>query len=102
MAYFLNATSDYITFLNNLSKCNIEGVFLPCRDRPSNSNLYKSDEEEAMEGEGDNFWYLGLLGFILLKAPFIFFLQAKVWLNTKQIIAKVKRVFVNMSKRQMF
>ena len=77
MAYFLNATSDYITFLNNLSKCNIEGVFLPCRDRPSNSNFWIkdiSDAEEAMEGEGDNFWYL--LGFILLKAPFIFFLQA--------------------------
>ena len=76
MAYFFNATSDSITFLNNLSKCNIEGAFLPCRDRPSNSNLYKFDAEEAMEGEGDNFWYL--LGFILLKAPFIFFLQADV------------------------
>ena len=32
------------------------------------------DEPEATEGEGDSFWYL--LGFILLKAPFIFFLQA--------------------------
>ena len=49
-----------------------------------------------MEGEGDNFWYL--LGFILLKAPFIFFLQAKVWSNTKQIIANVKIVFLNMSE----
>ena len=55
------------------------------------------DEPEATEGEGDNFWYL--LGFILLKAPFIFFLQAKVWSNTKQIIANVKIVFLNMSKR---
>ena len=82
---------------------------LPSRDRLHESMFKVSIRvpdakglicEEATEGEGDNFWYF--LGFILLKAPFIFFLQAKVWLNTKQIIAKVKRVFVNMSKRQMF
>ena len=43
------------------------------------------DAKEVLEAEGDNF-----------LNPF---LQAKVWLNTKQIIAKIKRVFLNMSKR---
>ena len=42
------------------------------------------DTKEVLEAEGDNF-----------LNPF---LQAKVWLNTKQIIANVKRVFLNMSK----
>ena len=46
------------------------------------------DTKEVLEAEGDNF-----------LNPF---LQANVWLNTKQIIAKIKRVFLNMSKRQMF
>ena len=43
------------------------------------------DAKEVLEAEGDNF-----------LNPF---LQAKVWLNTKQIIAKVKRVFLNMPKQ---
>ena len=43
------------------------------------------DTKEVLEAEGDNFLNL--------------FLQANVWLNTKQIIAKAKRVFLNMSKQ---
>ena len=79
----------------------ISNEFISSQDKP--------DEEEATEGEGDNNGFLlGLLkhpvhpdplGFIFFQAPLIFFLQAKVWLNTKQIIAKVKRVFLNMSKQ---
>ena len=42
------------------------------------------DTKEVLEAEGDNF-----------LNPF---LQAKVWLNTKQNIAKVKRVFLNMAE----
>ena len=72
-------------------------VILPCRDRKIKDI---SDAEEDTEEEGDNFWYLlGFLGLIFFHAPLIFFLQAKDWLNTKQIIAKIKRVFLNMSKR---
>ena len=46
------------------------------------------DTKEVLEAEGDNF-----------LNPF---LQANVWLNTKQIIAKIKRVFLDMSKSKMF
>ena len=89
--------------------------FVPLNDAKGSQGLgspyalWYEPELEATEGEGDNNGFLlGLfkhpahsdpLDFTFFQAPLTFFLQAKVWLNTKQIIAKVKRVFLNMSKQ---
>ena len=94
-----------------------KSVFVPLNDAKGSQGLgspyalWYEPELEATEGEGDNNGFLILLGlfkqpkhsdplfFTFFQAPLTFFLQAKVWLNTKQIIAKIKRVFLNMSKR---
>ena len=75
----------------------INSGFVPWRDREfdkldeddSDEDKDNFDPKLVVEEDWDNFPYLN------------FFLHAKVWSNTKKIAVKVKRVFLNMSKKNV-